>query len=81
MHDEVLSSVLRGAGLSDLPAAAELATLEHPTLILAWDTDPLHPVSTAEQLHALLPGSILHIARTVSEVQTWTQRAARFFED
>ena len=71
--------MLRGVGLSDLPAPAELTTLERPTLILAWDTDPLHPVSTAERLHRLIPDSTLHIARTVDEVKTWTQRTADFF--
>ncbi len=79
VHDELLSAVLRGVALSDLPAPAELTTLSQPTLILAWDTDPLHPIATAERLHALLPNSTLHIARTVDEVQTWTQRTAEFF--
>lgn len=54
-------------------------TLTHPTLILAWDTDPLHPVSTAERLAEIIPDSTLHVARTVDEVRTWTQRTIDFF--
>ena len=76
--DELLASVVRGAGLSELPAPDAIATLAHPTLILAWDTDPLHPVSTAARLHVLLPDSTLHVARSVAEVKTWTRRTAEF---
>lgn len=79
VDDTLISAVLRGVGLSDLPDAAELTTLSQPTLILAWDTDPLHPVSTAQRLAELIPDSTLHIARTVDEVKTWTQRTADFF--
>ncbi|BBZ15992.1 alpha/beta fold hydrolase [Mycolicibacterium gadium] len=79
VDDVVVSSALRGAGLSDLPEPAKLASLPHPTLILAWDTDALHPVSTAQRLAQLIPNSTLHIARTVDDVKTWTQRTADFF--
>jgi pimeloyl-ACP methyl ester carboxylesterase len=76
--DDLLPSVLRGAGMSDLPAQEDIAALRHPTLILAWDTDPLHPVSTAERLRELIPGSELHVAKSVDEIKTWTARAAEF---
>lgn len=79
MADDLLPSILRGVGTSDLPAPEEIATLKHPTLILAWDTDPLHPVSTAERLHELIAGSVLHVSRSVDEVKSWTSRAAAFF--
>ncbi|MCG8925499.1 alpha/beta fold hydrolase [Lentzea sp. CC55] len=76
--DDLLAPVLRGIGQSDLPSPEEIAALPHPALILTWDTDPLHPVPTAERLHGLLPGSALHVARTVAEVQTWTSRITGF---
>lgn len=76
--DELLPSVLRGAGMSDLPAPEEISKLRHPTLILTWDTDPLHPVSTAEQLRDLIPDAELHVAKTVDEITTWTARASEF---
>lgn len=76
--DELLAPVLRGVGMSDLPPPELVAALRLPTLILTWDTDPLHPVSTAERLRELIPGSTLHVARTVADVQTWTTRTAEF---
>lgn len=76
--DELLAPILRGIGESDLPAPEDVAALPHPAMILAWDTDPLHPVSTAERLHELLPDSMLHVSTTVADVQTWTNRIADF---
>lgn len=66
-------------GQSDLPEPAKLAALSHPTLILAWDIDPLHSVSTAERLAQLIPDSTMHIPGSVDDVKTWTQRTADFF--
>ncbi|QBJ96018.1 alpha/beta hydrolase [Rhodococcus sp. ABRD24] len=74
----LLAPILRGIGLSDLPAPEAIATLRHPTLILAWDTDPLHPVSTARTLHNLIPDSMLHVSSSVEDVRTWTERIAAF---
>ncbi|MCP2167037.1 alpha/beta fold hydrolase [Goodfellowiella coeruleoviolacea] len=79
--DELLPHVLRGAGQSDLPAPEAIATLRHPTLILAWDTDPLHPVATAERLHELLPHSTLHVATSVADIKGWTGLITDFFTD
>jgi pimeloyl-ACP methyl ester carboxylesterase len=76
--DELLPSILRGIGVSDLPAPEAIATLSHPTLILTWDTDPLHPVYTAEKLHELIPGSALHVSTSVQDVKSWTGRIADF---
>lgn len=76
--DELLAPVLRGIGESDLPAPEAIGALSHPALILTWDTDPLHPVSTAERLHELLPDSTLHVSTTVADVQTWTSRITDF---
>jgi len=74
----LLPSVLRGAARSDLPGPEELRGLRQPTLLLAWDTDPMHPISTAERLAALLPHVELHVARTSAEVRGWGARAAAF---
>jgi pimeloyl-ACP methyl ester carboxylesterase len=76
--DDLLAPLLRGIGLSDLPEPEAIAALRHPTLILTWDTDPLHPVSTAERLHELIPGSVLHVSRSVAEIKSWKDRAAGF---
>ena len=76
--EERLPSVLRGAAMSDLPPAEALATLTHPTLILAWDTDPGHPISSAEYLAGTLPDATLHISTTADDVRTWTERIEKF---
>lgn len=75
---QLLPTVLRGAASSDLPAADELSKLNQPSLILAWDTDPAHPVSTAERLAEVLPSSTLHVAATLDEVHTWPGTVERF---
>ncbi|MEU1956078.1 alpha/beta fold hydrolase [Nocardia rhamnosiphila] len=79
--DELLAPILRGIGRSDMPASAEIATLAHPTLILAWDTDPLHPISTAETLCDLMPNATLHVSTSVADIMTWTDRTAEFLAD
>lgn len=78
VRDELVPSVLRGAAASVFPDDAELRTLAHPTLILAWVTDPSHPMSTAQHLAAHLPDSTLEVAATSGEVRTWGRRAAEF---
>jgi 3-oxoadipate enol-lactonase len=55
--------------------------LDVPTLVLAWDTDPGHPVSTAEALGELLPRAEVHVARSLRDVATWTSLVERFFRD
>ncbi|MEV6276239.1 alpha/beta hydrolase [Nocardia sp. NPDC051832] len=76
--NDLLAPVLHGVALDDLPPLTDLATLSHPTLILAWDTDPLHPVSTAQRLAEHLPNSTLWVAHSVDDIQTWTDRVAAF---
>ena len=78
IDEALLPSILRGAAASDLPAPEQIAAIRVPTLILAWDGDPGHPVSTAERLHALVPGSEMHVARTPAELRTWGDRTVRF---
>ena len=67
----LLPTVMRGAAASNLPDPSVLASLGQPALILAWDTDPGHPVSTAERLHEVLPMSTLHVATTLDDVAGW----------
>ncbi|WP_194764779.1 alpha/beta fold hydrolase [Microbacterium sp. UFMG61] len=71
--DALLPSLLRGAGLSDLPSPENVARIEVPTTILAWIDDPGHPLSTAERLAALLPHATLTIARTPEDVEDWPE--------
>jgi len=67
----VLAQIFRGAGLCNFPPRDEFKKLTMPVLILAWVGDATHPVSTAEELKALLPGSQLVVAGGVDDVKTW----------
>lgn len=78
VRQSLLPAVLRGAGSSDLPAPETLVAVSVPSLILAWDTDPMHPVSSARRLSELLPNSTLKISRTAVDVGSWATRAAAF---
>jgi hypothetical protein len=69
--ESLLPAVYRGAAASDLPAPAQIVTIDVPTTILAWIADPGHPVSTADRLVELLPDSSLRVARTPADVSRW----------
>lgn len=75
--DALLPSLLRGAGLSDLPARESVERIEVPATILAWVDDPGHPLSTAESLVALLPHATLTVARTPADVEAWPEILSR----
>ncbi|CAN5857662.1 alpha/beta hydrolase [soil metagenome] len=76
--EAVLPSVLRGAAASDLPAPDRLRALAQPTLILAWDTDPGHPLSTARALAELLPNAELQVATELAHLTGWAPAVAGF---
>ena len=78
ISDELLPTIFRGAALSDLPPRAQLAGIAQPTLILAWAGDPGHPLSTSEDLLALLPDSELRIAESPEDVAGWVDLADEF---
>ena len=75
---ELLPTVFRGAGVADFPTREAVGAIRKPTLILAWATDPGHPISTAEELASLIPGSVLHVSETSADLRTWGSRAAEF---
>lgn len=69
--ENLLPTVLRGAARSNLPDRARLAEIGIPSLLLAWIDDPAHPLSTAQELHRLLPQSTLAVAHEVGDLVTW----------
>jgi 3-oxoadipate enol-lactonase len=79
--EALLPSVLRGAAKSNLPPLSVLSTLQVPTLLLAWGGDPVHPVSTAQQLAETLPAARLHVADTPEQLRAWGQMAAAFLSE
>ncbi|MFJ5880633.1 alpha/beta fold hydrolase [Kitasatospora cineracea] len=78
LPEPLLPAALRAAAESDLPEPAVLRALPHPVLLLAWDTDPLHPLATARTLAAHLPDARLHVSHTLADVRSWGRRAADF---
>jgi pimeloyl-ACP methyl ester carboxylesterase len=81
-HRLPLVAALRGAAGSDLPTERELATIRGvPALILAWDTDPSHPVATAERLAAGFDHVDLHVARDADDVLEWPEHVGHFLAD
>jgi 3-oxoadipate enol-lactonase len=81
VSDALMPPVLRGAARSDLPPLAVLAKMTVPTLLLAWEGDPVHPVETAQQLAATLPSAQLHVARNPDELRQWGDIAVRFLNE
>jgi pimeloyl-ACP methyl ester carboxylesterase len=77
---DVLPTVLRGAGATDLPPLDQLAGLDQPTLVLAWEGDPGHPVSTATALAGALIRAELVVAPSLAEVTHWPGRVAAFLQ-
>lgn len=71
MDEKAVPAILRGAAFSDLPACEEVRNVIVPTLILAWDGDPDHPLATAQALSELMVLSELHVARSLDEVRQW----------
>ncbi|HET9732728.1 MAG TPA: alpha/beta fold hydrolase [Acidimicrobiales bacterium] len=66
-----LAKVLRGAAASDLPDRDRIRSLRVPSLILAWEGDGGHPVTTAAALSELLGDSELHVASQLRDVLNW----------
>jgi 3-oxoadipate enol-lactonase len=75
-----LARVMRGATRANLPDRADIARIQAPALVLAWTGDPIHPVSTAEELHSLLPDAELHVASSRSDLSSWTDLTNRFLQ-
>lgn len=78
MEEKVVPAILRGAAASDLPTREELRTIVVPTLILAWEDDPAHPVAVAESLAEHLVLSELVVARDLAGIRAWAERMRAF---
>lgn len=78
VSQELLPAIFRGAAMTDLPPKDKVAGIRVPVQILAWVDDYAHPVSTAEELHRLLPDARLAIAETPEDLSTWPGRTADF---
>lgn len=73
-----LAKCFRGAAHADLPSLDQIATIQVPTLILAWSGDPGHPVSTAKALETTLPNVQVSVASTYAEFTSWSDQLEAF---
>jgi pimeloyl-ACP methyl ester carboxylesterase len=80
VSEELLPSLLRGIASTDLPEPDAIARITLPVLILAWATDPVHPVETAQRLAELLPSAELRVADSVEDMAHWGSAAADFLQ-
>jgi pimeloyl-ACP methyl ester carboxylesterase len=74
----VAPHVLRGAAASDLPPIDRLRRIEVPTLVLAWEGDPVHPPSSASAIADAIAGSRLSVAASFDDVRGWPGLVASF---
>lgn len=81
MDEKALPAILRGMALSDLPQPEELASLVLPALVLAWEGDACHPVSTAQAIADCLILSEIHIANDLADVRAWPSLVRDFVGD
>lgn len=76
--ESLLPSVFRGAARSDLPDVATLAGVPHPTLLLPWAGDTVHPVETAQTLADAMPDTRTVLTSTAADVRRWPQLVTDF---
>jgi len=75
-----LALAMRGATRAQLPTREAIASIGCPCLVLAWSGDAGHPVSTADELRALIPHADLRIASTVDDMAAWSNTIGEFLD-
>ncbi len=81
MDPKFLTPLLRAAARSDLPRPEEVRGVIVPTLILAWEDDPDHPVATAQGLADAMVQADLRIAHDVADTKAWPVVVEEFLAD
>lgn len=77
--EELFCSIMSGAAASNFPDRDVVAQITHQILIMPWLDDEGHPVSTAEELHRLIPNSSLVVMDTVESIADIGERLLDFF--
>jgi pimeloyl-ACP methyl ester carboxylesterase len=73
-----LEQLFLAAAENDFPTHEQLAKLNIPCLILAWDGDETHPLSCAKTLAEVMPNATLHIAQSMADVDDWPEHIIDF---
>ena len=71
LRRKTLSSLFKGAALTDFPSRKEIKSIDIPTLILGWTDDPSHPLESAIELDKLMPQSTLVVAQNHVDLKKW----------
>jgi len=76
-----VQAALGGAALSDMPEPRQLRELNVPTLILAWEDDTAHPVSTATTLAETLPDVRGMVLCHPGDIREWESALTAFVKE
>lgn len=76
-----VQAALGGAARSDMADREDLEALRVPTLILAWEDDMAHPVSTATELGERLPDVREVVVCHPGDITSWQSSLLRFVKD
>jgi len=76
-----VQAALGGAALSDLPEPGLLRELDIPTLILAWEDDTAHPISTAMTLAETLPDVRGMVLCHPGDIREWESELTSFVKE
>jgi 3-oxoadipate enol-lactonase len=76
-----VQAALGGAARSDMPDPALLRHLRVPALILAWEDDAAHPVSTATELADTLPDVRDLVICQPDDIREWESSLAKFVKN
>ena len=81
MDEKVIPPLLRGAAASDLPSREELRSIVVPALLLGWEGDDDHPLTTLEALAEHLVLSEVEVAHDLAGIRKWPERVRAFLGD
>jgi 3-oxoadipate enol-lactonase len=62
-----LGRILRGAAQSDLPPRADVAKVEVPVVVMGWENDSGHPITTARAIAAALPHADFRVVKGIDD--------------
>jgi pimeloyl-ACP methyl ester carboxylesterase len=77
-HPEYYTRLYLGGAASDMPSREQISQLTVPTLIVALDQDPNHPLGIAQELHSLIKGSAIEVVGNLEDHLNLTEKVCEF---
>lgn len=78
LSSEVYPQLFSAAAQSDYPDKELVVQLDIPVLILGWEGDDTHPISSIDQLKTVLPKAEIHIAENIDQLNQFTSVVENF---